>query len=76
MKRNVISDKSRFLRSLLVLFVMLAVGTIVDYLAHKTFRFWLTTTFAPLVCAGSFVFLLLYVTMRLKQRVLKLPEGL
>jgi hypothetical protein len=76
MKQRTISDKSRFLRALLVLIVMLAVGTIFDYVAHMSFRFWLTATFAPIAFAGCTVFLLLYLAMRLKQRALKLPEGL
>ena len=76
MKQRTISDKNRFLRALLVLIVMLAVGTIFDCVAHVSFRFWLTATFAPIAFAGCIVSLLLYLAMRLKQRVLELPEDL
>jgi len=75
MERKVVSDKTRLLRGFLVLVAMLAGGTIAGWTNHETFRFWLKFTFVPLTVGGCIAFLVMYFAMRIKKRVLRMPEG-
>ena len=75
MERTVISDKTSFLRGLFVLLAMLVAVTIVDYTSHGTLKTWLRHAVAP-IAGGGIAVLGFYVAMRIKQRVLKMPEGL
>jgi hypothetical protein len=76
MERKIVSDKNRFLRGLLVLIVMLAAGTIVDFTDHVTLRSWFTGMVIPVVLGGCIAALVVYLTMKLNQKNLTLPQGL
>jgi len=76
MKRKEISDGTRFLRLAFLFIAMLASGTLVDYFDHGTIRSWLAHTFAPIALGTCIAFLCFYLAMKLKHRVLKMPEGL
>jgi len=76
MERTVISDKTRLLRVLFMLLAMLVAVAIVDYTSHGTLKTWLRHAIVPIAIGGGIAFLGIYLTMRIKQRVLKLPEGL
>jgi hypothetical protein len=76
MGRKAISDKTRFLRGLFVLLAMLVAVTIVDYTSHGTLKIWLRHSVAPIALGGCIAFLGIYLTMQIKQRVLKMPANL
>ena len=76
MERKAISDKTRFLLPLLLWLAMLTASAIAHYASHQTLGSWLKYSFAPITLGLVIVFLGFYLAMRIKQRVLKMPEGL
>ncbi|NYF78918.1 hypothetical protein HDF17_001205 [Granulicella arctica] len=74
MERKVVTDRVRLLRVLATLAVMAAVGAVVDYSLHLSFRSWFVGSFAPIVVGGSGALLLVYLAMKLKQNILRPPN--
>jgi len=76
MERKAISDKARFLLLLFLWLATLTATAIARYTSHETLGSWLKYSFAPITLGPVIVFLGFYLAMRIKQRVLKMPEGL
>jgi hypothetical protein len=75
MERKVVRDRTRLLRGFLGLIAMLVMGAVADWTMHETLRSWLESALA-VTAGGCIAFLVMFLAMRAKKRVLRMPEGL